>query len=572
MKKGYGLHIFNILKSKKFFSRNFSLVFCMIAILIGVNSILLSSMLIKSMSDKISLKIESQLTHMSSLTDYIINSAEGVLLSLQSDNDVYFLMNSTPEKVYYSDIDKLTKKINSFILSNDCLDSVIIKCHNTNKVISSSLIEEWFTTKEITKDEIMIYPQIKYNKFPPVITICKPFFDAKKEICLGYIAVNIDCLELNRKLISNNSEKVEFAMSINNSIIYSTDYNNIEKNSDSLYRKSTVFNNTTYYTTPSQYHEIQYALVDRNNYTTEIFKNSITYIFFCFIIIFVAGIIVSFILSKKIYAPFEHIVSMLKNINNSEPLSEYLSDLELIENQIISYHKQNEYLTEQLTLQTSKVEQATLNALQAQINPHFLFNTIENIRWCSLTNNTDKTVSDSLYSLSVILKTSYDFKSLLINIEDEIVFLQHYIDILRFRFKNAFDVEWSLSDDIKDKKILKMLLQPVIENAFIHGIRPTEKHGIIKIHGDIENDCIVFKIIDNGQGMSDAKMKHINQMLSNPEKPSDFTGVGLKNVAQRIKLLFADSGYIRFSKRQDGENGICVTISLPLFKNKDYFN
>lgn len=198
---------------------------------------------------------------------------------------------------------------------------------------------------------------------------------------------------------------------------------------------------------------------------------------------------------------------------------------------------------------------AELKALQAQINPHFLYNTLDMIHWMALSYQAED-ISYIVGNLAKFFRLSLSGGKDVVSIQDEIEHMKIYIEIQNKRFSNRIHSVLDIDEKILHYKTLKLILQPIIENAIIHGINEKQsKEGCVKIKGNIENKLVVFTVEDDGVGMSKEKIKAI---LSNHMG----VGYGIKNVNERIKLYFGDQyGLEYFSEEGCGTK---VIIRFPL--------
>lgn len=206
---------------------------------------------------------------------------------------------------------------------------------------------------------------------------------------------------------------------------------------------------------------------------------------------------------------------------------------------------------------------AEMNALQAQINPHFLYNTLNAIKWMASMQGA-ASIESSLGSLSYlfmfIAKSSGDF----ISIRDEIKFLQEYLSILNLRYYNRFTVDYEIDEDIYNYKSLKFLLQPVVENAVFHGIEGVDRKGLLKIRARCENNKILFSIEDNGKGISEDIMKSIFEE-ENKMTNRSINSIGIPNIQKRIKLFFGDEYGLSIKSKADRGTTVILTIpAMPL--------
>lgn len=210
-------------------------------------------------------------------------------------------------------------------------------------------------------------------------------------------------------------------------------------------------------------------------------------------------------------------------------------------------------------------KEAELNALQAQINPHFLYNTLNSIR-CLAEINRQKQISVMIKSLIELLQNSIGKYDEFITLYEELNLANSYIVLQKSRFNNSFRVEYLVDNELLEYKTLKFLLQPLIENAILHGIKDKgTEEGVIKIKVYKKDSKMVMEVIDNGNGMT---QEEIDRIFANDTKSrgSRFSGIGVKNVNDRIKLFFGDS-YGLYYESEPGK-GTTARIVVPLFKEE----
>lgn len=197
---------------------------------------------------------------------------------------------------------------------------------------------------------------------------------------------------------------------------------------------------------------------------------------------------------------------------------------------------------------------AELRALQAQINPHFLYNILDMICWMAMKYGADDIVY-IVNSLAKFFRLSLSGGRDIVTIRDEITHVKMYLDIQMKRFSNEVEGIIEVDEDIMDYTTVKLILQPIVENAILHGIKESEsKTGYVKITGKEENGLIIFKIEDNGLGMD---KDTIEKLLSETENK----GYGIKNVNERVKLYFGNE--YGLSYESEPGKGTIVTITFP---------
>lgn len=195
---------------------------------------------------------------------------------------------------------------------------------------------------------------------------------------------------------------------------------------------------------------------------------------------------------------------------------------------------------------------AELKALQAQINPHFLYNTLDAVNWLAKMKNQDD-ISNMITNLSRFFRNILNNGRDVVTIEEELNHSRAYIEIERFRYKNRFDVSFNLDIRLLKCLTLKLILQPFIENALVHGFKESNCRGRIVVQLFSVGDTVYFEVIDNGQGMDQAC---IDAVLTEKKE-----GYGIANVDERIKLQYGEQYGVSINSKK-GE-GTVVTIKIP---------
>jgi len=196
-------------------------------------------------------------------------------------------------------------------------------------------------------------------------------------------------------------------------------------------------------------------------------------------------------------------------------------------------------LVEEVKLEQINLRKTELKLMQAQINPHFLYNTLDTIVWLA-EDNQSKDVVKMVNALSkffrIVLSKGYDY----INIKDEEMLIRSYLEIQQYRYQDILEYEINISEDLEYYKILKLTLQPLVENALYHGIKNKRGKGKITIEGTYKEGKIVFIVRDNGIGMNQARLEQIQRVLNGEKDVSinSTAGFGIVNVNERIKLNF----------------------------------
>lgn len=216
-------------------------------------------------------------------------------------------------------------------------------------------------------------------------------------------------------------------------------------------------------------------------------------------------------------------------------------------------------LLDQVTTEQIRLRKAEFELLQAQINPHFLYNTLDTIVWLAEAGDQKRVVS-MVGNLSDFFRTSLNQGKDIISIREELAHVRSYLEIQQVRYQDILRYEITVPEDLYEYKIPKITIQPLVENALYHGIKNKRGQGTITVSGKSKENGFVLYVRDNGIGMT---QERLNEVRAGIQKLS-YTGkeiYGLYNVNERIRLNFGETYGISIESTY-GE-GTCVSISLP---------
>jgi two-component system sensor histidine kinase YesM len=219
-------------------------------------------------------------------------------------------------------------------------------------------------------------------------------------------------------------------------------------------------------------------------------------------------------------------------------------------------------LMDQIVVEQEAKRKSELNALQAQINPHFLYNTLDSIVWMA-ENGKSEDVITMVTSLARLFRISISRGKNIITVREEIEHARNYLIIQKVRFKNKFSFNIDVDEEVIQYKTLKLILQPIIENALYHGIQYMVEEGSINISAKIAQGKLLYEIADSGLGI---KPELLEKILSHDSKESGGAGVGVRNVHERIQLCYGKEYGIEI--QSELEEGTTVKLWLPIVKDE----
>lgn len=203
-----------------------------------------------------------------------------------------------------------------------------------------------------------------------------------------------------------------------------------------------------------------------------------------------------------------------------------------------------------------------LKALQAQINPHFLYNTLDSIAWMCEQNRNADAVS-MVHALARLFRISISKGHELIPIRKELEHAESYLQIQKYRYKNQFSYQFTVDESCLDCLCNKITLQPILENAITHGLDLMVEPGHIDVEVCRDGEDILFRVRDDGVGMDEEQVRHILH-----SEPGDRTGIGIKNVNDRLRIYFGEGYGLHIESELD--EGTCVEIRMPQVREGKY--
>ena len=222
-------------------------------------------------------------------------------------------------------------------------------------------------------------------------------------------------------------------------------------------------------------------------------------------------------------------------------------------------------LMQDIVTEHEEKRKSEFDSLQAQINPHFLYNTLDIIVW-QIENEKQSEAVHTVTALARFFRLSLGKGKNIVTVKAEIDHVKNYLMIQHMRFKNKFEYEFDVADDVLELASLKLMLQPLVENAIYHGMEFMDGDGLITIKAWRENDELYLSVSDNGLGMTEDKVAMVLEGKSNSGNGRG-SGIGVKNVNERIKLYFGEAYGLKIDSEPD--EGTTIIIHLPAKKYEE---
>lgn len=533
------------------------------------------------------------------------------ILSDMEKNTTYFYEYKITEYDYFYELmedEKISKYkresiildiLNSIKYRNKYIDNVIFitkegiqysVTNSTEKVINTTSLLNWYykNFNENSK-ELQIIPthdtDYYYYSKDLDFTVSRNIMNtktiesaAKDVIGTLFIDINIECLAdiANDNTVLKGSNKYIIDTK-NNIFIYNSDkqklgsnINELESYVDDMEKdKWYIFKNNNYYVY-NKIDEIGWIVIDEipikyvdNSYrrirdiTTGIISISVILL-----------LIIYYIYSKKTNEPIHRLKKAMEDIEGGN-LNTWV---EINSKDEIGFLAQGlNHMTENLKKYINKIyvaeirqKEVQMELLKTQVQPHYMYNTLDVIRMTAITND-DLETAEMIEGLSGQLKYIIGETREMVCLKKEIENVLNYFKIIHIRYEERIDLKIEVADEILNLRVPKLILQPIVENSVKYGLRPKEGKGVVAIKAQIEYNNLYISIIDNGLGISAKNLKIIqDSLICNTNNSENNGGIGLKNVYDRIKFIFGDEYGIVISSYEGV--GTSVKYTLPIIQ------
>lgn len=541
---------------------------------------------------------QSNLETSSKIDDYIadLNFTTTFPLTVQDDqgdNFIYYMENFNSTNDYTLQFKSLIKRTLSQIISyKKRIQSIFV--YNTkgsgdfisaNGIVDSHYNpknNKWFSDIISKKGSLGIIdtfssPNITDSRNNPlyVFSVARAIMIVSPQKAVGVVVVNTKMeflLDMLKKSVITPTQRIIITGSDQN-IICDTITSNITKKLESGIStvtkpssgtlKDTKINQVSYminwYTSEKTGWKI-INLIPLNELNESIDNTRKTTTIFTLIIIVISSLM-AIIISRQIVNPLKKLVTMFKLVENGD-FNIYLKTKNHDETRILtkSFNTMTSKLKKlinEVYLEKMREKELELQMLQNQINPHFLYNTLESISMNAEIND-DESTSEMTITLGKILRYSISRSDANVTVAEELSNLKDYIKLQNPRSGGIYDIEVNVDESIYHCIIIKIILQPIVENAIFHGMDSIRSGGLIIVRGYRDQDHLIFEIKDNGSGMTDEQVRKINDYINGFN--DSFKSIGLINVNKRIKLHYGDVYGITISSNQSFGTFIRITV------------
>lgn len=481
-------------------------------------------------------------------------------------------------------------KFNSFIeniaynmMGTRCYITVITKSGNrytnwnSSGPNSTTFLEKYTPANLQNKSPGFIWDFLDENyidsdkkAYPYILTLVKNIYDNSGKKLYGTFIISIPENELSNLTVSS-SEQLQTKRAVidkNNIIISSNQKEWIGKPLSDIISANIPEDPKGYFITKGDSEKIisyshldSMTILDVKSYDSitkqlRITTNRLLLFNFFFILLY---LFISALIAKNLVNPIHRLSKKMLDTNFETPVEEpqgnRMDEIGILEKTFYIMRENICKLIQDNQEKEKKKRESDMKFLQSQISPHFLFNTLNTIRWAGINNNNQK-VADMVLALSNLLRMTIVKENDLITISEEINTLKSYALIIQMRHSTQFELLCNLPEEVLTYHIPKLLLQPIVENSIIHGFENTDNEGVIEISSRKEDQFMILSIIDNGAGMD------LNSSIDGKNKKEfKFSGIGIKNIDERIKIYFGDNYGIKITSSIN--QGTTVELWLP---------
>lgn len=278
----------------------------------------------------------------------------------------------------------------------------------------------------------------------------------------------------------------------------------------------------------------------------------------------------SYQISAQIYRPIKHLYLAMQDLSNGNLeasakiyAKDEIGQLSIGFNQMVVRIRE---LLDKLIREQSEKKEAELEALQYQITPHFMYNTLNSIKCASYVKNVPE-IGEQVAAFIELLHASINNKAMFITVREEISLVQEYVKIELFHYPDSLDVQYALDERAQDLYIPRMILQPLVENAIIHGQDRRKGRYHIKVTTSLKGDRLEMVVEDDGRGMNQEQMDHL--MREDDASRAKISKIGIPNIMQRLQLYYAAGASLVYSSAVGV--GTKATIVLPATHDADRY-
>ena len=518
----------------------------------------------------------------------ILKSSKNLSYSLSANEDIrYLAVQSSYTTDSVSRRDSLTDMLAVSCNANSYIDSIYIYFVNTGMVVTDlgSTPFESFEEKDVfslfspdmPKRNILL-SRIKGGWYPYLLTVLYPVDDGRGG-AVGLVAVNLDVEKIGDYIGSGKYRNTDYSPQLfifdrnMQTLVYSDEYRLLQEPEEAFeLRELSPWEGSTsdvctlwgnrYVVSAFESEEdgLRYFYVSTMSEFEALSRETDLRMLQIAALTSVICLVIAFLLSVWVYRPVKQTLRVLSEVSmlTDWDRKEHVDEIEAIQRSILSAKRENDELNAQIQERIVSLHNAQICALQAQINPHFLFNTLESIaNVAALLLEGDNKVTEMICTLGKLIRISLSNENYLVPLHEELEHVNLYVKLVDFRFHGRVTLHQEIPPEMGDERIVKLTLQPLIENAIQHGLTHRRSGGEIWLRGERRGSDNYLYVTDNGEGLAPEKLEELTERLRE-SSVSGGSHIGLRNVNQRLKLIFGEEYGLSLSRAEEG--GLCVAV------------
>ncbi|MCI8485451.1 MAG: sensor histidine kinase, partial [Lachnospiraceae bacterium] len=287
------------------------------------------------------------------------------------------------------------------------------------------------------------------------------------------------------------------------------------------------------------------------------------------LLVFGAGALVMIALTRAMYEPLGKLTETMELVSSGE-LEERVEittndEIGILSRDFNDMLNHIEDLIQKLVQEEILKKDAELEALQYQITPHFMYNTLNSIKYAALLKG-EAEIGGLVEDFIELLQASIRKKGKFITVAEEVHLVENYLNLQRMRYEEPILVDYDIGDDTLDCFLPRLMFQPLVENAILHGLDLKNGKNRICIGGRVENGSLFLWVQDNGRGMSEEQLEQL--LNDKKEKKNGLSGIGVANVRQRLQLYYGTAGGITC---ESSRKGTTIRMFLPAYQDREQY-
>ena len=512
------------------------------------------------------------------MADTIFKESEKIVKNIAMEDDVRnYIVFGSNNLLNEENYQRLKTIISAYKIVNEYIDSIYIYTEKNNQIFVDSqniLVERcsdmgWLESVNSDKtDEIQFISRLKDNLYPQLISVADTVNVSGYK---GVIVLNINAEKID-ELTGIHGEAEKYIIK-NGEVLYQNDFSKSKKYTSSeknakrmLGMEQGSYTDRNYFLMKTDSGMFNWSYVYIEN-LSQYGRSSAAMMIVIILMIFIIFTVIFFVVNtvmNELYGHMNVLDSILKGNVDPKTVDNSSWELKNISKKILRIIDSNENIKKELGKSVKMLNETKIKTLQMQINPHFLYNSLNAVYMQTVDDfSVTHKSSTMVLRLSELLSGYLDIDRDIVTVKEEIKYSKIYVDFMNERrYDNICKMIWDIDESIYCYMIPKFTLQPIIENAFYHGVvcSGDSVDGIITIRAGISEDKLYFEVVDNGVGMSESRVKEINEDLESDENSYDRRHIGLKNVNTRLKILFGNDCGVHVESEEGKYSKITIRL------------